>query len=91
MVGAAQPYYLLLHGHDERDKNNADGGSSLLPHGHDYLLLHGGMMRGTRIMLMVMVAALTNYLLSDVHDGKDKNNADYGSSSDAIDYCRKRA
>ena len=32
-------------------------------------------------MLMVMVAALTNYLMSNVHDGKDKNNADYGSSS----------
>ena len=24
-IVAAQPYYLLLHGHDEMDKNNTDG------------------------------------------------------------------
>ena len=25
LVVAAQPYYLLLYGHDEKDKNNAVG------------------------------------------------------------------
>ena len=28
LVVAPQPNYLLSHGHDEKDKNNADGGGS---------------------------------------------------------------
>ena len=40
------------------------------------------MMRGTRIMLMV-VAAKLDCLLLHGHDEKDKNNAEYGSRSSA--------
>ena len=80
---AAHPYYLLLHGHDERDKNNADGDSNLFPIAYcctgtgDKNML---MVRRTRIMLM-MVAAQPYCLLLHGNDERDMNNTNGGSSS----------
>ena len=39
------------------------------------------MMRGTKIILMMVIGALPNYLLSHGLDERDKNNADGGSCS----------
>ena len=74
LVIGARPYYLLLHGHDERDKNNTDDGSRSCPISYSCT----GMRRLTRIILMV-VAAQPHCLLLHGHDEKDKNNAEYGS------------
>ena len=37
-------------------------------------------MRGTKIILMMVIGALPNYLLLHGHDEMDKNNTDDGSS-----------
>ena len=76
MVIQAQLNYLLPHGLDERDKINADAGSSSAR----LTYCCTGMMRWTRIMLM-MLTTHPYCLLLHGHDEIDKNNTDDGSRS----------